>query len=108
VLVRFSTVGGERICGYRESSRGFAIKFYTKMGWDLVGNNAGFFVKGAKIKILFIQKIPTNMKSNDDVGLLVAKSESLHQVLILSDRGTPYGYRHMNNYGSHLFDAGRC
>jgi catalase len=44
------------------------------------------------------------MKSNDDVGLLVAKSESLHQVLILmSDRRTPYGYRHMNNYGSHTY-----
>lgn len=30
--------------------------------------------------------------------------ESLHQVLFLmSDRGTPYGYRHMNGYGSHTF-----
>jgi catalase len=30
--------------------------------------------------------------------------ESLHQVLILmSDRGTPYSYRHMNGYGSHTF-----
>jgi catalase len=30
--------------------------------------------------------------------------ESLHQVLILmSDRGTPYGYRHMNGYGSHTY-----
>jgi catalase len=30
--------------------------------------------------------------------------ESIHQVLILmSDRGIPYGYRHMNGYGSHTF-----
>ena len=30
--------------------------------------------------------------------------ESSHQVTILfSDRGTPYGYRHMNGYGSHTF-----
>jgi len=30
--------------------------------------------------------------------------ESLHQVTILmSDRGTPKGYRHMNGYGSHTF-----
>ncbi|MDP4291413.1 MAG: catalase, partial [Bacteroidota bacterium] len=30
--------------------------------------------------------------------------ESLHQVMILfSDRGTPYSYRHMNGYGSHTF-----
>jgi len=30
--------------------------------------------------------------------------ESLHQVMFLmSDRGTPYGHRHMNGYGSHTF-----
>ncbi len=30
--------------------------------------------------------------------------ESLHQVTILmSDRGTPYGYRHMDGFGSHTF-----
>ena len=30
--------------------------------------------------------------------------EALHQVTILmSDRGTPNGYRHMNGYGSHTF-----
>lgn len=30
--------------------------------------------------------------------------ESLHQVLILmSDRGTPYSYRHMHGFGSHTF-----
>lgn len=30
--------------------------------------------------------------------------EALHQVTILmSDRGTPYGFRHMNGYGSHTF-----
>src|ERR1700755_2906912 len=30
--------------------------------------------------------------------------ESLHQVMILmSDRGTPWGYRHMDGFGSHTF-----
>jgi catalase len=30
--------------------------------------------------------------------------ESLHQVMFLmSDRGTPYGYRHMHGFGSHTF-----
>lgn len=30
--------------------------------------------------------------------------EALHQITILfSDRGTPYGYRHMNGYSSHAF-----
>jgi catalase len=55
-------VGGERICGYRESPRGFAIKFHTEDGnWDLVGNNTKFFKGGKKSEILFIPKkeIPT-------------------------------------------------
>jgi len=31
--------------------------------------------------------------------------EALHQITILfSDRGTPYGYRHMNGYSSHTFE----
>ena len=29
---------------------------------------------------------------------------ALHQITILfSDRGTPYGYRHMNGYSSHTY-----
>src|SRR3954470_20746007 len=48
VLVRFSTVGGEK--GSADSARdprGFAVKFYTEEGnWDLVGTNTPvFFVR---------------------------------------------------------------
>jgi catalase len=41
VLVRFSTVGGEKGSADTERDpRGFAVKFYTEDGnWDLVGNN---------------------------------------------------------------------
>jgi hypothetical protein len=42
------------------------------------------------------------------VGLLVAKSRESAPGPYFNVRGTPYGYRHMNNYGSQPFDAGRC
>src|SRR3546814_4912384 len=50
VLVRFSTVAGER--GSKDTARdvrGFAVKFYTDQGnWDLVGNNMPvFFIQDA-------------------------------------------------------------
>ncbi|MCH4821652.1 catalase [Gramella lutea] len=112
MLARFSTVGGEK--GSADSDRdprGFALKFYTEEGnWDLVGNNTPvFFIKDPKKFGDFIhtqKRHPfTNMKSQTmrwDYWSL--NPESLHQVLILmSDRGTPYGYRHMNGYGSHTF-----
>ncbi|WP_121666389.1 catalase [Mesonia aquimarina] len=112
MLARFSTVGGEK--GSADSDRdprGFALKFYTEDGnWDLVGNNTPvFFIKDPKKFGDFIhtqKRHPfTNMKSQTmrwDFWSL--NPESLHQVLILmSDRGTPYGYRHMNGYGSHTF-----
>ncbi|WP_215222920.1 catalase [Echinicola shivajiensis] len=112
VFVRFSTVGGEKGSADTERDpRGFAVKFYTEDGnWDLVGNNTPiFFIKDPKKFSDFIhtqKRDPyTNMKSPTmmwDFWSLMP--ESLHQVLILmSDRGTPFGYRHMNGYGSHTF-----
>lgn len=45
VLVRFSTVGGEKGSADTERDpRGFAVKFYTEEGnWDMVGNNTPVF-----------------------------------------------------------------
>ena len=112
VLARFSTVGGEKGSADSERDpRGFALKFYTEDGnWDLVGNNTPvFFVKDPKKFGDFIhtqKRDPhTNMKSPTMMwDYWSLNPESLHQVLILmSDRGTPYGYRHMNGYGSHTF-----
>ncbi len=112
VLMRFSTVGGEKGSADTERDpRGFAMKYYTEDGnWDLVGNNTPFFfIKDPKKFADFIhtqKRDPhTNMKSPTMMwDYWSLNPESLHQVLILmSDRGTPYGYRHMHGFGSHTY-----
>ena len=112
VLARFSTVGGEKGSADTERDpRGFAIKFYTEEGnWDLVGNNTPiFFIKDPKKFGDFIhtqKRDPyTNCKSPAMMwDFWSLNPESLHQVMFLmSDRGTPYGYRHMHGFGSHTF-----
>jgi catalase len=112
VLVRFSTVGGEKGSADTERDpRGFAVKFYTEDGnWDLVGNNTPvFFIKDAKKFPDFIhtqKRDPrTNLKSPTMMwDFWSLNPESLHQVMILfSDRGTPDGYRSMHGFGSHTF-----
>jgi len=112
VLVRFSTVGGEKGSADTERDpRGFAVKFYTEEGnWDLVGNNTPvFFVKDAKKFPDFIHTQKRDPKTNLKSPTMMwdywsLNPESLHQVMILfSDRGTPDGYRFMNGYGSHTF-----
>ncbi len=111
-FLRFSTVGGEKGSADTERDpRGFALKFYTEEGnWDLVGNNTPvFFVKDPKKFSDFIhtqKRDPyTNCKSPTMMwDFWSLNPESLHQVTILmSDRGTPYGYRHMDGFGSHTF-----
>jgi len=112
VLIRFSTVGGEKGSADTERDpRGFAVKFYTKDGnWDLVGNNTPvFFIKDAKKFPDFIHTQKRDPKTNLKSPTMMwdywsLNPESLHQVMILfSDRGTPDGYRKMNGYGSHTF-----
>ena len=112
LFIRFSTVGGEKGSADTERDpRGFAVKFYTEDGnWDLVGNNTPvFFVKDPKKFGDFIhtqKRDPhTNCKSPTMMwDFWSLNPESLHQVLILmSDRGTPYGYRHMDGFSSHTF-----
>ena len=112
VLIRFSTVGGEKGSADTERDpRGFAVKFYTEDGnWDLVGNNTPvFFIKDAKKFPDFIHTQKRDPKTNLKSPTMMwdywsLNPESLHQVMILfSDRGTPDGYRKMNGYGSHTF-----
>lgn len=112
VFIRFSTVGGEKgSADTARDPRGFAVKFYTEDGnWDLVGNNTPvFFIKDAKKFPDFIhtqKRTPdTHLKNHTMMwDFWSLNPESLHQVLILmSDRGTPYGYRHMHGFGSHTF-----
>lgn len=112
VFVRFSTVGGEKGSADTERDpRGFAVKFYTEDGnWDLVGNNTPvFFIKDPKKFPDFIHTQKRDPKTNCKSPTMMwdfwsLNPESLHQVMILmSDRGTPNGFRHMNGYGSHTF-----
>jgi catalase len=112
VFLRFSTVGGEKGSADTERDpRGFAIKFYTEDGnWDLVGNNTPvFFLKDPKKFSDFIHTQKRDPYTNSKSATMMwdfwsLNPESLHQVTILmSDRGTPYGYRHMDGFGSHTF-----
>jgi catalase len=112
VVVRFSTVGGEKGSADTERDpRGFAVKFYTEDGnWDLVGNNTPiFFVKDPKKFGDFIHTQKRDPRTNTKSATMMwdfwsLNPESLHQVLFLmSDRGTPYSYRHMHGFGSHTF-----
>ncbi|MFB2769028.1 catalase [Pelatocladus sp. BLCC-F211] len=112
VLLRFSTVGGEKGSADAERDpRGFAVKFYTEEGnWDLAGNNTPVFFIRDPLKFPdFIHTQKRNPQTNyKDANAMwdfwSLSPEALHQVTILfSDRGTPKTYRHMNGYGSHTF-----
>lgn len=112
MFARFSTVGGEKGSADTERDpRGFALKFYTEDGnWDLVGNNTPvFFIKDSKKFPDFIHTQKRDPRTNCKSPTMMwdfwsLNPESLHQVLILmSDRGTPVGYRHMHGFGSHTF-----
>ncbi len=111
-FLRFSTVAGERGAADAERDvRGFALKVYTEEGnWDLVGNNTPvFFVRDPYKFPDFIhtqKRDPrTHLRSPTAMWDFWSLSpESLHQITILmSDRGLPRSYRHMNGYGSHTY-----
>jgi catalase len=112
VLVRFSTVGGEKgSADTARDPRGFAVKFYTEEGnYDMTGNNTPVFFIRDPLKFPdFIHTQKRNPATNapdPDMfwDFLSLTPESIHQVTILfSDRGTPKGHRHMNGYSSHTF-----
>ena len=112
VFLRFSTVGGESgsADGVRDP-RGFALKFYTREGnHDIVGNNTPvFFLRDPSKFPDFIhtqKRHPaTNLKDAQAMwDFWALNPQAMHQVTILmSDRGIPATYRHMNGYGSHTF-----
>lgn len=111
-FLRFSTVAGESGAADAERDvRGFALKFYTDEGnWDLVGNNTPvFFIRDPYKFPDFIhtqKRHPqSHLRSNTAAWDFWSLSpESLHQVTILmSDRGLPRGFRHINGYGSHTY-----
>lgn len=112
VFIRLSTVGGEKgSADTARDPRGFAVKFYTEEGnWDMVGNNTPVFFIRDSIKFPdFIHTQKRDPRTNLPYGVAAwdfwsLSPESTHQVTILmSDRGTPDGFRHMNGYSSHTF-----
>ncbi len=112
VFARFSTVAGERGAADAERDiRGFSVKFYTEEGnWDMVGNNTPVFFMKDPLKFPdlnhAVKRDPrTNMRSaQNNWDFWTMLPEALHQVTILmSDRGNPRTYRHMNGFGSHTF-----
>ena len=111
-ILRFSTVIGEKgSADTARDPRGFAVKFYTEEGnWDMVGNNTPvFFIRDAMKfpdMIHALKRDPrTNIPNPNHMWDFFSQSpEAAHQLTTLfSNRGTPYGYRHMNGYGSHTF-----
>lgn len=114
VFLRFSTVGGgQDSSDYARDPRGFALKFYTQQGnFDVVGNNTPVFFLRDGIKFPdFVHSQKKNPVSNlpDPQAIYefwASNPQSLHQMTILmSDRGIPQSYRHMNGYGSHTLSV---
>ncbi|MBT0726459.1 catalase [Rosenbergiella australiborealis] len=112
VLMRFSTVAGER--GSPDTwrdPRGFSIKFYTTEGnYDMVGNNTPvFFIRDPMKFQHFIRsqkrRADNNLRDNDmQWDFWTLSPESAHQVAwLMSDRGIPKSWRHMNGYSSHTY-----
>jgi catalase len=112
VLARFSTEIGERGAADAERDvRGFAIKFYTDDGnWDLVASNMPVFFVRDPLKFPdFVHARRRHPRSNlRDAAMqwdfLSRSPESLHATTVMmSDRGRPASYRHMNGYGGHAY-----
>jgi catalase len=116
LFTRFSTVAGNKgSSDMARDVRGFAVKFYTKVGnWDLVGNS---------IPVFFIQdavKFPDLIhaaKEEQDRGFPQAQTahdtfwdfaslspESTHMLMwIMSDRAIPRSLRMIEGFGVHTF-----
>lgn len=112
LFARFSIVAAEEGAPDTDRDvRGFAVKFYTEEGnYDIAGNNTPvFFVRDPMKFPDFIhsqERLPdTGMRSNNmQWDFWTLSPESAHQVTILmSDRGTPRTWRHMNGYASSTY-----
>ncbi|MDF5758312.1 catalase [Spongiactinospora sp. TRM90649] len=115
-FVRFSTVAGSRgSADTVRDVRGFATKFYTRLGnYDLVGNNMPvFFIQDAikfpdfvhSVKPEPHNEIPQAQSAHDTFWDFVQlQPESLHMVMwLMSDRAIPRSFRMMQGFGVHTF-----
>ncbi|KAI4453068.1 catalase [Holotrichia oblita] len=112
VFVRFSTVGGSQgSSDLARDPRGFAVKFYTDDGnYDIVGNNTPIFFIRDAIKFpdfIHSQKrnpVTNTVDFNSFWDFFSLTPESIHMVTrLMSDLGTPDGFRHMDGFGTHTF-----
>ena len=113
VALRFSTVAGGRDSSEAaRDPRGFAVKFYTEDGnWDLVGNNLGvFFIRDAiKFPDFIHSQKPDPVNFDRQVANRVfdfwsQSPEAMHMItLVLSPRGLPTSYRHMQGFGVNTY-----
>ena len=112
MLARFSTVAGER--GSPDTwrdPRGFSLRFYTSEGnYDMVGNNTPIFFLRDPMKFQhFIRSqkrlARNNLRDHDmQWDFWSLSPESAHQVTwLMSDRGIPRTWRHMNGYSGHTY-----
>ncbi|KAG8438327.1 hypothetical protein GDO86_008855 [Hymenochirus boettgeri] len=93
ITVRFSSTSGElgSSDNVRET-RGFAVKFHTEEGiWDLVGNHTPIFL--IRDPILVIPSVTHAQKRNPQTTI----------TMLFTDRGIPFGFRHMHGFGNHAF-----
>ncbi|KAM0718616.1 hypothetical protein Q7P37_005686 [Cladosporium fusiforme] len=112
ISMRFSTVGGARgSADTARDPRGFSIKMRTKKGiLDWVFNNTPvFFIRDPLYFPRFIHTQKTDPATNArDWNTFWAWPaqfpESMLQFLrLLSDLGTPYGFRHMHGWSGHTY-----
>jgi catalase len=98
LIVRFSTASGADTI---RDHRGFAVKFYTERGsYDLVGSNTPvFYIRDPNRRSAV--HLPG---SNAQWDFWTSRPESAHLVtMLMTDRGIPASWRHMNGYGGHTF-----
>jgi catalase len=112
LLIRFSTVAGER--GSPDTwrdPRGFAVKFYTAQGnYDMVGNNTPVFFLRDPMKFQDFIRSQKRRADNDlrdhdmQWDFWTLSPESAHQVTwLMGDRGIPRTWRHMDGFSSHTY-----
>jgi len=116
LFTRFSTVaGGAGSVDTPRDVRGFAVKFYTKMGnWDLVGNNIPvFFIQDAikfpdlihAAKMEADRGFPQAATAHDTFWDFISLTpESTHMIMwAMFDRTIPRSLRTMEGFGIHTF-----
>ena len=116
LFLRFSTVAGNKgSADLARDVRGFAVKFYTKMGnWDLVGNNIPVFFIQDAIKFPDLihaakqepdRDFPQAQTAHDNFWDFISLTpESMHMIMwVMSDRAIPRSFRFMEGFGIHTF-----